>query len=189
MSEPRSKSETTQIGPIEVTWGALYYWIAKGPVPLAVAHELYEHPLGRRAIRVNGAWCCPPPQDHEVAWYTSEGARVWSSHEEAAMKRMPPWITEPWHRLGPIVFHDRPTEIGATAYVELYHLHGDDALALFESVLRKHGVDQASRPPWWDRRFGAEGADTADFQAKVACRAQVPSPSDVDTQEMDPLDD
>ena len=78
------------------------------------------------------------------------------------MKRLPPWINEPWYRLGPIVFHDRPTEIGATAYVELYHVHGDDALALFESVLRKHDVDRALRPIWWDHRFGAVGATAAD---------------------------
>jgi hypothetical protein len=158
--EASSKSETT-IGPIEITRCGTAYWIAKGPVPLVVAHELYEHPLGRRAVCVNGVTRCPPPQGSEVAWYTVEGARVWSSQEEAEMKRLSPAITEPWYLLGPIVFHDRPTEIGATAYVELYCIYGDDALALFVTILCKHGVDRASPPSWWDRRFGAVGAHSS----------------------------
>lgn len=173
MIEARRTSATTTIGPIEITWGG-DYWIAKGPVPLAVAHELYEHPLGRRAVRINGLGHCPPPQGDEVSWYTAEGARVWSSREEAEMQRLPPWITEPWHRLGPMVFHDRPTEIGAIAYVELYHIDGDEAFMLFESVLCKHGVEAAARPTWWERRFGVAGA------ASTVELASAPAPCDSD---------
>jgi hypothetical protein len=67
---------------------------------------------------------------------------------------MSPVVADAWERYcGLIVFHDRPTELGATAYIDTYHIDGDDALALFESVLRQHGVEQTVRPTWWDRRF------------------------------------
>lgn len=33
---------------------AWYYWVVKGRVPLAVAQEMYSHPVGRKDIRVDG---------------------------------------------------------------------------------------------------------------------------------------
>lgn len=37
------------------------YWIATGPVPLDVAYRLYEDPIGRTDIRVEGHCGCPAP--------------------------------------------------------------------------------------------------------------------------------
>lgn len=37
------------------------YWVATGPVPLDVAHRLYEDPVGRTDIRVDGHCGCPAP--------------------------------------------------------------------------------------------------------------------------------
>lgn len=40
-----------------------YYWHVSGPVPLPVAIELYEHPVGRQDVRVAGHCGRPPPQE------------------------------------------------------------------------------------------------------------------------------
>lgn len=40
---------------------AWVYWVATGPVPIALARELYEDPVGRTDIRVRGHCGCPPP--------------------------------------------------------------------------------------------------------------------------------
>ena len=37
------------------------YWVVRGSVPLRLARELYEHPVGRTDIRVAGHCGAPPP--------------------------------------------------------------------------------------------------------------------------------
>jgi hypothetical protein len=37
------------------------YWVATGPVPIDIAHRLYEDPIGRTDIRVDGHCGCPAP--------------------------------------------------------------------------------------------------------------------------------
>jgi hypothetical protein len=41
---------------------AWYYWVVKGPVPLEVAKELYEHPEGRATVRSGGDCAKRPPE-------------------------------------------------------------------------------------------------------------------------------
>ncbi len=45
---------------------AWYYWMVNGKVPLAMANELYEDPVGRTDIRVNGHCGCPAPGEPGV---------------------------------------------------------------------------------------------------------------------------
>ncbi len=40
-----------------------YYWAVEGPMPLTVANEMYQHPDGRRDVRVAGHCGCPPPSE------------------------------------------------------------------------------------------------------------------------------
>ena len=42
-----------------------YYWMVSGPVPLAVAEELYADTVGRTDVRVAGHAGCPPPSEWE----------------------------------------------------------------------------------------------------------------------------
>lgn len=39
------------------------YWIVKGKVPLKIAEELYDNPIGKVDIRVAGHCGCPPPKE------------------------------------------------------------------------------------------------------------------------------
>lgn len=42
-----------------------YYWMVSGPVPLAVAEELYADPVGSTDVRVAGHAGRPPPSEWE----------------------------------------------------------------------------------------------------------------------------
>jgi len=42
---------------------AWYYWMVSGNVPLAVAQEMYENPVGKQDVRVIGHCGCPPPHE------------------------------------------------------------------------------------------------------------------------------
>ena len=129
-----------RIGPIEINRTRTHHWIARGPVPLAVAHELYEDVVGRRDVRVNDDRKRPPPTGSCVTWYTSDGVRVLPTQDEARS----PVHTGP----GPVRYHDRPSEI-ASGFVLLYMIDTEAGLRLFEAVLRKHGIDQTPPPSWW----------------------------------------
>lgn len=43
---------------------AWYYWMVGGYVPLNVALELYENPVGKKDIRVDGHAGCPSPNEY-----------------------------------------------------------------------------------------------------------------------------
>lgn len=139
-----------KLGPIALSRGWAY-WIADGPIPLAVALELYEHPIGRRFVRVVGVGVGAAPHGIQVAWYTSDGARVYPTAQEAGYRRALETCAEASTMLGPIVFHDRPTTIGASGYINRYHIDSEDGLQMFVSTLRRHSIDQAARPVWWEQ--------------------------------------
>jgi len=129
-----------RIGPIEIHRTRSGHWIARGPVPLAVAHELYEDAVGRRDVRVNDDLKRPPPTGSCVAWYTSDGARILPTQQEAGVEAH----TGP----APVRYHDRPSEI-ASGFVLRYAIDTEVGLQRFEAVLRKHGIDGTLPPSWW----------------------------------------
>lgn len=49
-----------RLGPFTFKRAWTYYTV-KGPVPLAVAEEMYADPVGRAAVRVAGHCAAPPP--------------------------------------------------------------------------------------------------------------------------------
>lgn len=68
--EPYGEPHATLIGKLgPFTFRrAWYYWLVEGPVPVAVAMELYEHPIGRKYVRVGGHCGCPSPLDYGARW-------------------------------------------------------------------------------------------------------------------------
>lgn len=48
---------------------AWYYWIVEGLVPLNLAIELYENPIGRKTVRVEGHCGCPSPIEFGIQKY------------------------------------------------------------------------------------------------------------------------
>jgi hypothetical protein len=86
------------------------------------------------------------------------------------------------------IFHDEPGKIGATAYIDLYHIDTDDSLKLFASVLRAHDVDQLVRPAWWARHAWALSAAWLAGDRSVPPSEAVASWWDCDTKPMAPDD-
>ncbi len=72
----RSKGEvpasiTGKLGPFTFV-RAWRYWMVSGPVPLAVAKELYADPVGATDVQVAGDCRCPAP---EKPWTTRKGGK------------------------------------------------------------------------------------------------------------------
>lgn len=175
-----------KLGPIEFARG-FTCWIAVGPVPLSIALELHEDPIGRRDVRVCGTSACPP-QAPWIAWYTREGARVYPV-EHAPVYRT---ACRAWPHIfqdsAPIVFHNEPETIGATPYIDLYHVDSEDGLRTFTGTLRKHGIDRLARPAWWEQHYRSTARGDALLAAAATASPVQVSQWDGDTQPL-ALDD
>jgi hypothetical protein len=119
-----------------------YYWVAEGKVPIAVALELYEHPVGRTCIRVGGHCGCPSPNEYGAEFFDASGIRLWKlsepaerqAKEESYMDRnMPGWRDE-------ARFVESPARDAASGHVDTYHIDNELALYVFVETLRKHGL-------------------------------------------------
>lgn len=187
-----------KLGPFEIA-RRLSGWIADGPLPVHVARVLYKHPVGRREMRIAGRADHPPPEAPWIVWYTAHGQRVYPVHLKGRFRttcEQSPGLVQPSPAA---IFHDEPTTIGATAYVDLYHIDSEDGLQAFGSVLRAHDVDQLVRPAWWARHSsslstawlaGDISVAPSAAMASVAPTAAVASPwEDRDTEPMAPDDE
>lgn len=120
---------------------AWYYWVVDGPVPLAIAEELYADHIGKTDIRVGGHCGCPSPAEYGTEYFDAEGKQLYESkgkekdaEEMAAMdKYVPNWRDE--YR----VVEDRDAEC-VRAIVSTYHIDTELGLYIFVETLRKHGV-------------------------------------------------
>jgi len=139
-------------------------------------------------MRVVGRAEYPPPEGPWIVWYTADGERVYPSHLQARFRSVceqSPGLV----RMSPAaIFHDEPARIGATAYIDLYHIDSEHGLGVFASVLRAHNVDQLVRPAWWAHHKWALSVAWLAGDAAARPSEAVPCSWDRDTEEM-PLDD
>jgi hypothetical protein len=133
---------TGKLGPFKFKrlW---YYWSVRGPVPLAVAEELYADPEGRKSVRVAGHCGCPPPAEW-ATYVDADGNRVVEdpdgSQERAAnafFDRHPALRAASAERF----VRDR-SKAQLTATVESYHIDTQEGLNLFVDTIRRHGLDK-----------------------------------------------
>lgn len=129
------------LGPFVIDYGR-GYWIARGPMPLEVARELYAQPIGRDAVRVAGHCCCPPPEAPWITWRAPDGRQVVPLAER---EKCVAWIGRLWKTEAELdasyLFSDDPTSAGA-AFVESYHIDTEAGLILFVETIRRHRLDQ-----------------------------------------------
>ena len=127
---------TGKIGDIVLT-RAWYYWRARGKVPLAVAQKLYEDPIGRRDVRVNGDCTCPAPGDRggRIAWF-DEGGEVCvdpDGMQEAEFDRIV-------SKGSILTAEDKPRFVKSidwlTGYIVSYHIDSAEGLKLFADSLK-----------------------------------------------------
>ena len=64
-----------------------YYWRVAGKVPIDIARELYQNPIGKTDVRVAGHCGCPPP-DEWVNWYWADGREVLTTKTKLEFERL-----------------------------------------------------------------------------------------------------
>lgn len=105
------------------------YWSVEGYMPLEVAKELYEDPVGKADVRAMGHAGCPPPEAPWIEWYDSEGRRIFP-----LSKRPKGYFGK---GVGYQMFFKDPSKVGK-GYITLYHIDTQEGLNLFADAIRKH---------------------------------------------------
>lgn len=117
-----------------------YYWRVNGPVPLAVAQQIYADPAAND-IRVAGHCGCPPPEDPWITWLMPDGTILTSEAEGATFETMAerhPWAND---AMKDYTFSDDPAVKGtARGYIETYHIDSELGLRVFVDYLRWNGL-------------------------------------------------
>jgi len=121
---------------------AWYYWVVNGRIPLHVACELYEDPIGRESVRVSGHCGCPPPEKW-VEWLfpTPSEVQVWSEKAKQqcldAMRSKDDWFAKSIKEgMAKSVYSDDPASMGAYPYITLYHVDNQEGLNLLVKAIR-----------------------------------------------------
>ncbi len=115
------------------------YWIAEGLVPMAVARELYDDPVGKTDVRVNGSCACPPPIEAQTTLIASDGRTVIDAAERDEFDRLFPESTRT-ELAKQYIFSDDPSAAGAQEFIKVYHIDTEVGLRLFADTIKKHGL-------------------------------------------------
>lgn len=114
------------------------YWVVEGRVPIEAARELYENPVGRKAVRAGGDCTCPEPET-QAEWLGFDGERLYPDPTGEQEARWRQFIeTHPACRNEPGTFVPDPSVVpGAHAFVTCYHIDTQEGLNLFVETMRK----------------------------------------------------
>ncbi len=125
------------------------YWIVEGKVPLKVAQQLYEDPLGARDVRVNGHCDRLAPVESQLKFYNSLGYPVYLPSDRDLMEKIRKEDPQPSHAKRIMVdkflnhseFSENRMEIpNVESFVEVYHIDSLAGLKLFITKLNEHGL-------------------------------------------------
>lgn len=128
------------------------YWIAEGPMPLNVAEEMYEDPVGRTTVRAGGDCACRPP----VTWASfldADGKELFGDDQEGsqelALRRIVALGILPQESYNAFRFvreagvqsrsKQAPVlrQMCTRAVINTFHIDSQDGLRLFGSACRK----------------------------------------------------
>ncbi len=119
---------------------AWYYWVVQGSVPLNVAQELYNDPVGKTDIRVAGHCGCPPPEDPWITWRGEDGKKIIPPDQRQEAGRLFEDRNDLLQRfLEKYNFSDNPSAEGE-GFIESYHIDSEVGLRLFADTLKKHNL-------------------------------------------------
>lgn len=129
----------TEFGDISIRKSHNYYWVADGKVPLEVAQKLYDHSMGRNAVRVAGHCMCPPPKDW-AKWFDDDGHQLMSNSSltqylnEDGSRKNPESII--WLSLDDPKYKwvDDPSKEGR-GFIDVYHIDTTESLLFFVVTL------------------------------------------------------
>ena len=128
------------------------YWVVEGPVPLALAEELYQDPVAED-IRVAGH-CGAPPPDKWARWFISDGREVLSRKQEKdfldIMSKGDSFLKDIVKDYETkYIFSDDPKSIGAGGYVTTYHIDSLLGLRVFVDLMMASDQTDKKLPSWW----------------------------------------
>lgn len=120
--------------------GHSYYWVAQGNVPLAVAEAIYRDPAAND-IRVSGDCTCPAPVGNHIKWVLPNGREVLGLHNkleaEGFTQSKSVFMRETAKRLlAERDFSDDPASLGASGFIEFYHIDSALGLRVFADYLK-----------------------------------------------------
>ena len=115
---------------------AWYYWVVRGPMPLAQAEATHADPVGALDVRVAGHCGCPAPAKW-VRWRTLDGRRVYHDPTGAQRAQLADIITRhpEFAEDNDVLVDDASAYPGASAYVETYHVDSAEGLALLARTI------------------------------------------------------
>ena len=122
-----------------------YYWVARGPVPIKLARELYGTKVGMRDIRAGGSDRSGNDPDAEANWYLVDDRELVHDPKGDQAKS--------WEALtGTIIYQERlkycytstpPKDSPeAKGFVESYHIDSELGLYMFVEALKRAGLDK-----------------------------------------------
>lgn len=111
------------------------YWVVHGPMPLPVALELYEDPVGKDDIRVAGHCGCPPPEKPWVTWRDQDGKKRIPLSEKTKIDE---YVAKGFIKLEQLEndrFVERPED--GWGFIESYHVDSEVGLRIFADAVQK----------------------------------------------------
>lgn len=112
------------------------YWTVSGPMPIEIAEQLYNNPIGQRDVRVVGHCGCPEPSKW-VEYRDGEGRIVIIDPDGSQYAKFKSFeIEDDSYR-----FVTDLTEVpDVSGIIPSYHIDSIDGLKLFASTLREAGL-------------------------------------------------
>lgn len=139
------KDETTGLlGDLTITKsGSRWYYLVEGRVPLELANQLYDDPVGRTDIRVACHCMCPPPAEW-ATWYAPSGRKIVGLDQQDECLRYVNSSSEYMRGvaerlLQELDFAEDPSAVpGAEGFVESYHVDSEVGLRVFSDYRRAY---------------------------------------------------
>jgi hypothetical protein len=136
VGEPYGECQTNYEGELTVnskkyTFSRAWnYWIVSGFVPMYIAKKLFEHPEGRKNIRVDGFAYNRDPEEHSV-YIDKNGKQQLSINDYNFIKEFPGWnsIKDKFK------VSDNKNEFDQ--YINLYHIDSQAGLLYFVETLKR----------------------------------------------------
>jgi hypothetical protein len=113
--------------------------VVKGEMPLDTAKALYEHPIGRTDIRVDGHCGCPPPEHPWLEYRDADGFKIIHDPEGKQERQfgelireghLPPDVTANYR------FAPDAAAVAARVFVDCYHVDSELGLYLLAEAIR-----------------------------------------------------
>ena len=107
------------------------YWVVEGKIPAEIAWKIYNHPEGKKTVRIGGHCGCPSPAEYGLTWFDSKTGQIIVSQEEYAK------IQNICQKYEEKVVNNYTPDIGQpkTQYATLYHIDEQAGLLLFSMLI------------------------------------------------------